>query len=48
MERRQFVKLGADASDEVLRAVADTAVLTAGCCRKLDRDEIFQILTECR
>lgn len=43
-----FAELGADTSDEVLRAVADIAVLTAGCCRKLDRDEIFQILAECR
>lgn len=29
-------------------AVADTAVLTAGCAKKLERDEIFQILAECR
>ena len=43
-----FSELGGDASDETLRAVADTAVLTPGCAKKLDRDEIFQILVECR
>ena len=43
-----FAGLGADASDETLRAVADTAVLTAACAKKLDRDEIFQMLVECR
>lgn len=43
-----FAELGADASDETLRATADTAVLTPGCAKKLSRDEIFQILIECR
>lgn len=31
----------------VLRSVADTCNLTAGCCKKLDRDEIFELLKEC-
>lgn len=43
-----FAELGGDASDETLRAVADTAVLTLGCAKKLERDEIFRIPTECR
>ncbi len=43
-----LAELGGDASDDTLRAVADTAVLTPGCAKKLDRDEIFQILAECR
>ncbi len=43
-----FTELGGDASDETLRAVADTAVLTAGCAKKFDRGEIFHMLTECR
>jgi alcohol dehydrogenase YqhD (iron-dependent ADH family) len=43
-----FAELGADASNETLRAVADTCVLTAGCARKLGRDEVFDILVECR
>ena len=43
-----FSELGGDASDETLRAVADTCLLTPGCAKQLSRDEIFQILTECR
>lgn len=43
-----FAELGGDVSDETLRSVADTAVLTAGCAKRLERDEIFQILAECR
>lgn len=30
----------------VLRSVADTCNLTAGCCKKFERDEIFEILKE--
>lgn len=43
-----FSAMGSDASDETLRAVADTCVLTGGCAKQLGRDEVFQILTECR
>ena len=43
-----FAELGGDASDETLRAVADTATLTPGCAKRLSRDEIFDILVECR
>lgn len=31
----------------ILRKVADTAIVTPGCARQLDREEIYQILTEC-
>ncbi len=31
----------------VLRATADTCNLTAGCCKKFDREEIFRLLKEC-
>ena len=34
--------------DTDLRAVADSAVITAGCCKKLTHDEIYEILLECR
>ncbi|MDO5377991.1 MAG: iron-containing alcohol dehydrogenase [Clostridia bacterium] len=34
--------------ERTLRAVADTCNLTAGCCRQLTRDEVFEILKECR
>lgn len=43
-----FADLGSDAPDETLRAVADTAVLTAACAKKLDRDEIYELLVACR
>lgn len=43
-----FAELGADASDEVLHAIADTAVLTKTCAKHLSRNEIFDILVECR
>lgn len=43
-----FAELGSDASDETLHAVANTAVLTAACAKKLTPDEIFDILVACR
>lgn len=33
--------------ESILRAVADTCNITAGCCKKLTRNEIFDILKEC-
>jgi alcohol dehydrogenase YqhD (iron-dependent ADH family) len=43
-----FSEMGTDASDETLRAVAKTCILTPGCAKRLSRDEVFQILAECR
>lgn len=43
-----FSQMGTDASDQTLRAVADTCILTPGCAKHLSRDEVFQILVECR
>ncbi len=41
-----FAEMGI--SDEgILRSVADTCNLSAGCCKKLGRDEIFALLREC-
>ncbi len=42
-----FTELGIPA-DTDLRAVADSTNLTAGCCKKLTHDDIFDILVECR
>ena len=42
-----FAELGIPA-DTDLRAVADSTVLTLGCCKKLTHDEIYDILCECR
>ena len=42
-----FTELGIPA-DTDLRAVADSTVLTPGCCKKLTHDEVFEILQECK
>ena len=36
------------ADDRILRAVADTCILKEGCCKRLERDEIFALLQECK
>lgn len=41
-----FEELGIPA-DTDLRAVADSTVLTPGCCKKLTHDELYEILKEC-
>lgn len=43
-----FKDLGIQADDAMLRAVADSTNIMAGCCKKLNADEIFEILKECR
>lgn len=43
-----FAELGADASDETLRAVANTTIITTTCAKHLTPDEIFAILVACR
>ena len=35
-------------ADTDLKAVADSTVLTGGCCKKLSHDEIYEILKECK
>ncbi len=42
-----FAQLGIPA-DTDLRAVADSANITAGCCKQLTHEEIYDILLECR
>ncbi|MBR1764177.1 MAG: iron-containing alcohol dehydrogenase [Ruminococcus sp.] len=34
-------------ADTDLRAIADSTVITKGCCKRLGADEIFEILREC-
>ncbi len=38
-----FTEMGIT-DERIFRAVADTCNLTAGCCKKLERDEIFELL----
>ena len=42
-----FAELGIPA-DTDFRAIADSTNITAGCCKKLTHDEIYDILCECR
>ena len=42
-----FAELGIPA-DTDFRAIADSTVLTSGCCKKLTHDEIYDILCECK
>ncbi len=42
-----FAQLGIPA-DTDLRAIAEATNITAGCCRKLTGDEIYEILCECK
>ena len=42
-----FAQLGIPA-DTDLRAIAESTNITAGCCRKLTGDEIYEILCECK
>ena len=42
-----FAQLGIPA-DTDFRAIADSTILTAGCCKKLTHDEVYDILMECR
>lgn len=43
-----FAELGIEADEAMLRAVAETSNIQAGCCRRLTAEEIFEILMECR
>lgn len=43
-----FKELGILADEKLLRAVAESTNIQAGCCRKLSADEIFEMLLECR
>ena len=42
-----FAELGIP-DDTDFRAIADSTVLTPGCCKKLTHDEIYDILCECK
>lgn len=42
-----FTEMGIQ-TDTDFRAIADSTNITAGCCKKLDADEIYNILLECR
>ena len=41
-----FTEMGIS-DKSILKKVADTCNLTAGCCKKLSREEVLEILEEC-
>ena len=42
-----FTEMGLSLDDATLKAIADSTLLTAGCCKKLSHDDILTILKEC-
>ena len=40
--------MGITLADDTIKAIADSTVITPGCCKRLTPDEIEQILRECR
>lgn len=42
-----FAEMGIS-GDTNFKAIADSTVVTAGCCKKLSKEEILEILNECR
>ena len=42
----KFVDMGI-AADTDFKAIADSTVLTGGCCKKFTKEELFDILSEC-
>ena len=42
-----FAEMGIS-GDTDFKAIADSTVVTAGCCKKLNKEEILEILNECR
>lgn len=43
-----FSEMGITLDDETVRAIANSTIITPGCCRKLTPDEIVDILNECK
>ena len=42
-----FAEMGLSLDEATLKAIAESTIITAGCCRQLTRDDIFTILKEC-
>ena len=42
-----FTEMGIILDDATIRAIADSTIITPGCCKKLTADEIVKILNEC-
>ena len=42
-----FTEMGITLDDDIIRAIAESTVITPGCCKQLTADEIVVILNEC-
>ena len=43
-----FTEMGIILNDATIRAIADSTIITPGCCKQLTPDEIVEILNECK
>jgi len=43
-----FTEMGIILDDATIRAIADSTIVTPGCCKQLTPDEIIEILKECK
>ena len=43
-----FTEMGITLDDDIIRAIAESTVITPGCCKQLTADEIVEILNECK
>jgi len=43
-----FTEMGITLDDDTIRAIADSTIITPGCCKQLTPDEIVEILNECK
>jgi alcohol dehydrogenase YqhD (iron-dependent ADH family) len=43
-----FTEMGIILDDDTIRAIADSTIITPGCCRQLTPNEIVEILKECK
>ena len=41
-------EMGITLDDETRRAIADSTIITPGCCKQLTADELYEILLECK
>jgi alcohol dehydrogenase YqhD (iron-dependent ADH family) len=43
-----FTEMGIILDDDTIRAIADSTIVTPGCCKQLTPNEIVEILKECK
>ena len=43
-----FTEMGITLDDDTIRAIADSTIITPGCCKQLTPKEIVEILKECK